>query len=74
MTNQCTMTNQSSYGSSLPVAYRLVMTSDDNGNKVPALQGYYAWVGNSGTGGEWRNLETQDWSCADDKIPHPDLP
>jgi len=67
------MTIQFSYGSSLPVAYRLVRMPDGNGNNVPALQGYYAWVGTS-PGGEWRTLETQDWPYTDGKIPHPSLP
>ena len=67
------MTDQTSYGPSLPVAYRLVMMPDGNGNDVPVLQGYYAWVGAS-FGGEWRILETQDGLHADDKIPHPSLP
>jgi len=67
------MTNQPSYGPSLPVAYRLVMKPDGNGNNVPALQGYYTWAGAS-HGGEWRSLETQDWPYTDDKIPHPSLP
>jgi len=57
----------------LPVAYRLVMKPDGNGNKVPTLQGYYASIGPS-PGGEWRSLETQDWPYTDDKIPHPSLP
>ena len=67
------MTNQFSYGPSLPVAYRLVRKPDGNGNNVPALQGYYVWAGTS-QGGEWRTLETQDWPYTDDKIPHPSLP
>ena len=67
------MTNQFSYGPSLPVAYRLITKPDGNGNKVPILQGYYSWVGAS-PGGEWRTLETQDWPYTDDKIPHPSLP
>jgi len=67
------MSNQFSYGPSLPVAYRLVMRPDGNGDNVPVLQGYYTWVGTS-PGGEWRSLETQDWLYADDKIPHPSLP
>ena len=67
------MTSQPIYGPSLPVAYRLVMKPDGNGNKVPALQGYYTWADTS-HGGEWRTLETQDWPYTDDKIPHPSLP
>ena len=57
----------------IPVAYRLVMKPDGNGNNVPALQGYYVWADTS-QGGEWRTLETQDWPYTDDKIPHPSLP
>ena len=68
------MTNQFSYGPSLPVAYRLVRIPDGNGNKVPTLQGYYVWHTSSGSGGEWRRLETQDWPYTDDNIPHSPLP
>jgi hypothetical protein len=67
------MTNQFSYGPSLPIAYRLVRIPDDNGDKVPTLQGYYAWADTS-HGGEWRDLETQDWPWTNDKIPHGPLP
>jgi len=68
------MTNQFSEGPSLPIAYRLVMSPDGNGNDVPTLQGYYAWHVDPSLGGEWRTLETQDWLYTDDKIPHPSLP
>jgi hypothetical protein len=57
--------------SHLPVAYRLVTKDDGNGNTVPVLQGYYTWTeGLTKGGGEWRDLATQDWLHADDKIPH----
>ena len=61
-------------GSHLPVAYRLVTKDDGNGNTVPILQGYYQWTeGLTKRGGEWRDLATQDWLYADDKIPHSSL-
>ena len=58
----------------LPIAYRLVTKDDGNGNTVPVLQGYYSWREGSQSGGEWRDLATQDWLHADDKIPHSSLP
>jgi hypothetical protein len=60
-------------GSHLPVAYRLVTKDDGNGNTVPVLQGYYHWREGSQSGGEWRDLATQDWLHADDRIPHSSL-
>jgi hypothetical protein len=62
-------------GSSLPVAYRLVTKDDGNGNSTPVLQGYYSWIDypSGERGSEWRDLETQDWLDADDKIPHSSL-
>ena len=60
-------------GSLLPIAYRLVTKDDGNGNTVPVLQGYYHWREGSQCGGKWRDLATQDWLYADDKIPHSSL-
>ena len=57
----------------LPVAYRLVTKDDGNGNTVPVLQGYYCWTEGLQSGGEWRDLATQDWLYADNKIPHSSL-
>lgn len=57
-------------GSSLPDAYRLVTKDDGNGSTVYALQGYFTWrQGWSQRGGEWRDLETQDWLHAKDDVP-----
>lgn len=57
-------------GSSLPDAYRLVTEDDGNGNTVYTLQGYFTWrQGWSQRGGEWRDLETQDWLHAKDDVP-----
>lgn len=58
----------------LPIAYRLVTKDDGNGNTAPMLQGYYHWREGVQGGGEWRDLATQDWLYADDKIPHSSLP
>lgn len=64
-------------GSLLPIAYRLVTREEGNGNTVPILQGYYCWTEWTGSlaksGGEWRDLATQDWLYADPKIPHSSL-
>lgn len=60
--------------SPLPIAYRLVTKDDGNGRTLLALQGYYQWKEGLQCGGEWRELVTQDWLCADDKIPHSSLP
>lgn len=57
-------------GKTLPDAYRLVTKADGNGNTVYVLQGYFTWTqGWSERGGEWRDLETQDWLTAQDDIP-----
>lgn len=54
----------------LPVGYRLVTKDDGNGNTTPALQGYFTWTqGWSMYGGEWRDLETQEWLYAKDDVP-----
>ena len=54
----------------IPDAYRLVTKEDGNGNTVYALQGYFTWTqGWDRHGGEWRDLETQDWLTAQDDIP-----
>ena len=53
-----------------PVGYRLVTKSDGNGNTIYALQGYFTWTEGWGQyGGEWRDLETQDWLYAKDDVP-----
>jgi hypothetical protein len=55
---------------SIPNAYRLVTKEDGNGKLVYVLQGYFTWAeGRSRRGGEWRDLETQDWLTAQDDIP-----
>lgn len=55
---------------SLPDAYRLVTKGDGDGNTICVLQGYFTWTqGWSNRGGEWRDLETQDWATARDDIP-----
>ena len=54
----------------MPVCYRLVTKDDGNGNTTPVLQGYFTWTqGWSMYGGEWRDLETQDWLYAKDDVP-----
>jgi hypothetical protein len=54
----------------VPVAYRLVTKGDGNGDTIYVLQGYFTWMqGWSQRGGEWRDLETQDWLTAQDDIP-----
>ena len=54
----------------IPDTYRLVTKEDGNGNTVYALQGYFTWTqGWDQRGGEWRDLETQDWLTAQDDIP-----
>lgn len=60
---------------SIPNAYRLVTKEDGNGKLVYVLQGYFTWAeGRSRHGGEWRDLETQDWLTARDDIPFGPLP
>ena len=55
---------------SIPDVYRLVTNEDGNGRLVYVLQGYFTWTqGWSERGGEWRDLETQDWLTAKDDIP-----
>ncbi len=57
-------------GSTLPNAYRLVTKDDGNGSIVYVLQGCFTWTqGWSQRGGEWRDLETQDWLHAKDDVP-----
>ena len=54
----------------VPAAYRLVTKGDGNGNTIYALQAYFTWTqGWSQRGGEWRDLETQDWLTTQDDIP-----
>ena len=54
----------------VPDAYRLVTKDDGNGNTVYVLQGYFTWTqGWYQRGGEWRDLETQDWLHAKDDVP-----
>ena len=54
----------------IPVCSRLVTKDDGNGNTTPVLQGYFTWTqGWSMHGGEWRDLETQDWLHAKDDVP-----
>lgn len=57
-------------GKLVPDAYRLVTKGDGSGNTVYVLQGLFTWTqGWSSRGGEWRDLETQDWLTAQDSIP-----
>ena len=57
-------------GKNVPDAYRLVTKGDGNGGTVYVLQGYFSWTqGWSRRGGEWRDLETQDWLAAKDDVP-----
>jgi hypothetical protein len=54
----------------IPDAYRLVTKSDGNGNLIYVLQGYFTWTqGWSQSGGEWRDLETQDGLTTQDDVP-----
>ena len=54
----------------IPVGYRLVTKDDGNGNTTSVLQGYFTWTqGWSMYGGEWRDLETQEWLYAKDDVP-----
>ena len=60
---------------SIPDAYRLVTKDDGSGNTIYQLQGYFTWTQDrSQCGGEWRDLETQDWLYAKDDIPFGPLP
>lgn len=60
---------------SIPDIYRLVTKEDGNGRLVYVLQGYFTWTqGLVERGGEWRDLETQDWLTAQDDIPFGPLP
>lgn len=53
-----------------PTCYRLVMTTDGNGNDIPELQGYFRWQEGSKYGGEWKSLETQVWPYLSDEVPY----
>ena len=56
-------------GKGVPDVYRLVTKEDGNGNTIYALQGYFTWTQGFEYGGEWRDLETQDWLYAKDDVP-----
>ena len=44
--------------SSLPIAYRLIMQGDGNGNNLPALQGLFTWTEGSSYGAELAEPES----------------
>lgn len=56
-------------GSTVPSVYRLVTKDDGNGGIAYAMQAYFTWTEGSRRGGEWRELETQDQTTAEDSIP-----
>lgn len=53
----------------LPIAYRLIMQGDGNGNNLPVLQGLFPWSNGIWSGAEWRTLETQESPYLNDSIP-----
>lgn len=53
----------------IPDAYRLVTKPDERGGTIYLLQGYFTWTQGLNYGGEWRDLETQEWLFAEDDIP-----
>lgn len=53
----------------VPDAYRLVTQGDGNGGIEYVLQGFFTWRKGNERGGEWRDLETQDWIHAKDDVP-----
>ena len=53
----------------VPDAYRLVTKDGGNCNTAYLLQGYFTWTQGFEYGGEWRDLETQDWLYAKDDVP-----